>query len=228
MDYTLKKLDDIFNIAIIISSILLVMMISIQILRNISNEIDLLFLRVQYWICFLFMIDFIYRLLRSSNRKHYLIHNWLFFVISIPFAIIARKVELDINPLADFLLKIIPLIRGAYGLIIVINWITKNKISNLMISYLLILASMIWFSALIFYYFESKVNPEVSDFSKAFWWSLLCATTDDSDISPITNIGKLLSVFLNMTGMMIFPIFTVYFSNKLQHNVASSNKTSRL
>ncbi len=227
MNYLLKRLDNILDLVIIISSILLVIIISIQILRVITPSMDLLFLRIQYWICFLFMVDFLYRLYRSSNRKHYLIHNWLFFIISIPFAIIARKINLDINPLTDFLLKIIPLVRGAYGLIIVINWITQNKISNFMISYLLILAAMIWFSALIFYYFESKVNPEVSDFDKAFWWSLLCATTDDSDITPLTDIGKLLSVFLNMTGMMIFPIFTVYFSNKLQHNVQLSNKTSR-
>ena len=220
-----KRLDNTLNIIIIISSFLLVTMISIQILQIVPTEFDLIFLRVQYWICFLFMVDFFYRLYHSTHRTKFIIHNWLYFIIAIPLAVIARRITLDINPLTDFLLKIIPLVRGAYGMVIVINWITKNKVSNLMISYLIILMAMIWFSALIFYYFESRVNPEVKYFEQALWWSVLCATTDDSYITPVTDIGRLLYVSLSMTGMMIFPIFTVFFSNKLKQNV-SSNKAS--
>ena len=70
--------------------------------------------------------------------------------------------------------------------------------------------AMVYFSSLIFFVIEQKVNPEVKDYNDALWWAFMDVTTVGSNIIAITPTGRILSVLLAALGMMMFPIFTVY------------------
>ena len=79
---------------------------------------------------------------------------------------------------------------------------------------------MVYFSSLIFFVIEQKVNPEVKDYNDALWWAFMDVTTVGSNIIAITPTGRILSVLLAALGMMMFPIFTVYVTSLVQ----SANK----
>ena len=82
------------------------------------------------------------------------------------------------------------------------------------------LLAMVYFSSLIFFVIEQKVNPEVKDYNDALWWAFMDVTTVGSNIIAITPTGRILSVLLAALGMMMFPIFTVYVTSLVQ----SANK----
>ena len=82
------------------------------------------------------------------------------------------------------------------------------------------LLAMVYFSSLIFFVIEQKVNPDVKYYSDALWWAFMDVTTVGSNIIAITPTGRILSVLLAALGMMMFPIFTVYVTSLVQ----SANK----
>ena len=98
--------------------------------------------------------------------------------------------------------------------------LASNRASGLFVSYLTMLLAMVYFSSLIFFVIEQKVNPEVKDYNDALWWAFVDVTTVGSNIIAITPTGRILSVLLAALGMMMFPIFTVYVTSLVQ----SANK----
>lgn len=78
------------------------------------------------------------------------------------------------------------------------------------------LLATVYFSSLIFFVLEHKVNPLVANYGDALWWAFMDVTTVGSNISAITVTGRVLSVVLAALGMMMFPIFTVYVTSLVQ------------
>ena len=113
-------------------------------------------------------------------------------------------------------LRFVPLVRGGYALAIVVGWLSYNKASGLFVSYLTMLLATVYFSSLIFFVLEHKVNPLVANYGDALWWAFMDVTTVGSNISAITVTGRVLSVVLAALGMMMFPIFTVYVTSLVQ------------
>ena len=62
------------------------------------------------------------------------------------------------------------------------------------------------------------MNALVTNYTDALWWAFMDATTVGSNIVAITAVGRVLSVVLAALGMMMFPIFTVYITNKITAN----------
>ena len=108
------------------------------------------------------------------------------------------------------------MVRGGYALAIVVGWLTYNKASSLFVSYTTMLFATIYFSSLIFYVLEHKVNPLVNGYGDALWWACMDVTTVGSEISAMTITGRVLAVLLAALGMMMFPIFTVYITDTVQ------------
>lgn len=78
------------------------------------------------------------------------------------------------------------------------------------------LLATVYFSSLIFFVLEHKVNPLVPNYGEALWWAFMDVTTVGSNIYAVTITGKVLSVLLAALGMMMFPIFTVYVTSLVQ------------
>ena len=88
--------------------------------------------------------------------------------------------------------------------------------TSLLVSYILIILSLTYFASLVFFMVERSVNPSVSTFGDAVWWAFMNVTTVGSNIFAKTVTGEVLSVVLAAAGMMLFPIFTVYITDKFQ------------
>ncbi len=57
------------------------------------------------------------------------------------------------------------------------------------------------------------MNPDVNSYWTALWWTMMNLSTVGCDISPVTVAGKIVAVVLPISGMIIFPLFTVYLTD---------------
>lgn len=209
---------------ILLLSLFLIVDISIDTFNNIPFISQTSYLKTQFWICMFFIADFILEFFLSKDKIHYLQTHFLFLLVSIPYLNIIDYYGFTFSAEVTYFLRFIPLVRSGWALAIVVGWLTSNRASGLFVSYLTMLLAMVYFSSLIFFVIEQKVNPEVKDYSDALWWAFMDVTTVGSNIIAITPTGRILSVLLAALGMMMFPIFTVYVTSLVQ----SANKKKKI
>lgn len=67
-----------------------------------------------------------------------------------------------------------------------------------------------------FYYLEHHINPDLSSFLDALWWAVSTVTTVGyGDVTPVTSFGKILGIFLMLSGVSIYVAFTGVFAGTL-------------
>ena len=202
--YEKRGIYGVLHVMILLLSLFLIVDISIDTFNNIPFISQTSYLKTQFWICMFFIADFILEFFLSKDKIHYLQTHFLFLLVSIPYLNIINYYDFTFSAEVTYFLRFIPLVRSGWALAIVVGW----------------LLAMVYFSSLIFFVIEQKVNPEVKDYNDALWWAFMDVTTVGSNIIAITPTGRILSVLLAALGMMMFPIFTVYVTSLVQ----SANK----
>lgn len=215
MNPKIRIFQTILQLLVLLASFAIIVSLSLEIFYFSKYGFSRSFMVFQFWICIFFLFDFFVGLYMSSNRKKYFYTHFLFFLISIPYLSLISYLQISLSNELYYSIRFIPIIRGGYALVMVVNWFTKSKMANLFISYLLSLMTVVYFSSLIFYDVERPVNDLVQDYGTALWWAFMDATTVGSNIYAVTTIGKILSVLLAAFGMMMFPIFTVYITDRI-------------
>lgn len=203
------------HILVLLLCLVLIVMISIDIFRDAPGLTHQLYMQVQFWICMAFIADFFVEFFLSERKLHYLYTHIIFLLVSIPYLSLIEYSGIQFKAETEYFLRFIPLIRGGYALAIVVSWLSYNSISSLFVTYLTILLSTVYFSSLLFYSVEQSLNPLVTQYTDALWWAFMDVTTVGSNIYAVTGFGKILSVVLAAMGMMMFPIFTVYITNRV-------------
>lgn len=70
--------------------------------------------------------------------------------------------------------------------------------------------------ACLFYNLEKNINTDLKNFIDALWFTFATVTTVGyGDITPKTDVGKLLGIFMMLLGSAIFATFTALFANSL-------------
>lgn len=217
-DFALQKrgIYGILHVIILLLSLFLVISISVDTFKGIPFYTQSLYMKVQLWICILFLFDFILELFLSKDKLRYFGTHFLFLLVAIPYQNIIAYMGWTFSPEITYMLRFIPLVRGGYAMAIVVGWLTYNKASSLFISYLTMLLATVYFASLAFFVMEHKVNPLVVGYGDALWWAVMDVTTVGSNIIAVTATGRVLSVLLAALGMMMFPIFTVYVTSLIQ------------
>lgn len=227
MDTNIKPLDtkkrkwlySLMHIIVLLLSIFLVVTISIDTFHNVKFWKQPEFMRVQFWICIIFLVDFFVEFILAERKWRYLWTHIFFFIVSIPYLAIFHYFGWKFSPQVTYLIQYIPLVRGGYAMAIVVGWFTYNRATGLFFTYIFTLLATVFFASLVFFLFEHNVNNLVVDYYSALWWAFMDVTTVGSNIEAVTPIGRVLSVVLAALGMMMFPIFTVYITNIIQqHN----------
>lgn len=217
-DFVLRKkgIYGFLHILILLLSLFLIISISIDTFKGIPFYTQSVYMRVQFWICMLFMFDFILEFSLSKNKARYFTSHFIFLLVAIPYQNIIAFMGWTFSPEVTYMIRFIPLVRGGYALAIVVGWLTYNRASGLFVSYLTMLLATVYFASLAFFVMEHKVNPLVTGYTDALWWAFMDVTTVGSNIIAITPTGRVLSVVLAALGMMMFPIFTVYITSIIE------------
>lgn len=207
-------------------SIALIVAISIDIFNRVDFINDRRYMKFQFWVCMVFVADFFIELLLTprGQRGRYMRRRWIYLLLSIPYLSVIRHYGIDANPAILYCIRFVPLARGILALVIIYSYLTHhNQLKSILASYLTVLIIAVYMASLIFFEHEHAVNPPVSSFWEALWWGGMQVTTLGCDIYPVTVVGKILSVILSIMGMIMFPLFTVYFTNLIIRRRASTS-----
>lgn len=213
---------DTLNLLVLLGSVLVIAALSFETFHDFAGIYYHTYLKIQLWVCTVFMADFWFRFYLSANRLRFIVRNLIFFLVAIPYLNIAHHIQLQLSPEAYYIFKLMPLVRGGYGMAVMVGWFTRSSITSLLVSYIVTLLALIYFATLIFYSLEFGVNPQVKDYGTAVWWAFMNVTTVGANIFAVTPMGKVLTVVLAASGMMMFPIFTVYITNRFQQHIKTS------
>lgn len=211
-----KGIASALHILVLLLSLFLVVGISIDTFRGIPYYKQSIFMKLQLWVCIVFLADFMLEWMLANNKKRYFATHFIILLVSIPYLNIVDFMGWTFSPEVTYLIRFIPLIRGGYAIAILVGWLTYNRASSLLISYITMLLAIIYFASLAFYVTEHGVNSQVKDYGDSLWWACMDVTTIGSNVIAVTTIGRVLSVVLVALGMMTFPIFTVYLTNLVE------------
>lgn len=216
-DYKRKRIIlTIAHIIVLILSLSLIVFISYDTFSNIPFLKNQTYMTFQFWVCIVFLADFVLELCYSDDKKRYIRYHWFFLLISIPYLNIINMTGIEFAPETLYYIRFIPLIRGAYALAVVVGDFSTDRAISLIAQYAVILLSIIYFSSLIFYYVEKSVNSNVNTYWDSLYWAFMNVDTVGSDITAVTVIGKIMTIVLALSGMMMLPLFTVYITAKVK------------
>lgn len=203
----------ILHILVLAGSIALIAFISFDTFRNVSFIENPRYMEMQFWICLLFMLDIIVEFAITPHKWHYIVSHIFFLLIAIPYINILEYWGVKLGGETAYVLRFIPMLRAAYVLAIITGALSSNRISSMFIAYIALLITIVYFSSMMFFVEEHKVNPDVTSYGQALWWSIMCMTTAGCYIGEYTVTGQILSVILSGGGLILFPVFTVYITH---------------
>lgn len=215
------------HLDVVILSLLLIVLITLDTLRNVSFLADTTYLKVQFWCCLFFMADVLVEMLFSVKKRKYLINHLFFLLVSVPYLNILHYFDIPLDNHAEYLLKFVPMIRAAYVFTIVTGATTSSKwVKNMLATYLIVLIVGVYFCSLTFFVAENGVNPGVTDYWSSLLWSIMSLTTAGCSIHAMTVTGRVLGVVLSAVGLIFFPIFTVFLTNSYTSEQDAGGTTS--
>lgn len=207
-------------------SLLLVISISIDTFRGVHFYDDANYLDLQFWICLMLMVLFFIEVYNADNSWQYFGRHFLFFLLTIPYLPLFDWCGVELSNQTAYLFRFIPLIRGYIAFTILAYGLLRDLASGLLITYIVVLFSFIYYCSLIFYVLEWGVNPMLHSFWDSLWYSCMTATTAGCNISATTTVGRVISVLLALAGMMLLPVFTVYLTDLIRTGRVNSSEES--
>lgn len=203
---------------VLILSVLLIVYISYDTFTSRDFLANQNYMTFQLLVCMVFILSFFVELIFSDNKWRYVGHRFLFLLISVPYLNIVTHYNIPFSPEAMYFMRFIPMARGALALSIVFGYFSKNAITSLFMSYIIIMLMIVYFCSLIFFQFEQAVNPQVDTYWTSLWWAAMNMSTVGCYINPVTDTGRVLAVVLPISGMIIFPLFTVYLTDYVKRH----------
>ncbi|HEX2938727.1 MAG TPA: potassium channel family protein [Ruminiclostridium sp.] len=205
-----KYFFKVWDIAIIILSFYTVMEFFIELVTKIPEHALGVLEEIDFFICILFLADWIYYFIVSKDKARYFKHHLLDLISSIPFVQILKPLRIA---RAARIFRLVRLIRGMRGAEKFIGIFAKNKARSAMSIYIVITTIIYLYGTLGIYNFEEGINKNINSFGDAMWMAFTTLTTVGyGDCYPITPGGRILCALLVLTGMGLFSLFTAEFA----------------
>lgn len=201
------------NYTVLVLSLLLIVWISFDTFKKENFLENHQYMTFQFWVCVFFILDFFVELYYTDNKWRFFKRRIVFLLLSIPYLNLINELDIKMSADALYFVRFIPLARGALALSIVMGYVSTNAITSLFASYIVILMAVAYFCSLIFFQREFGINHDVKTYWTALWWTMMNLSTVGCYINPVTVAGKIIAVILPISGMIMFPLFTVYLTN---------------
>lgn len=133
------------QIAVLVSSILLIVLMSLCTFDNIPFLHNRRYLNFQLIICGVFLLDYIVAFCYARRKLRFFIRNLLFLIVSVPYINIINHYGITLSETVKYYIFLVPLIRAAFALAIVVGYVSSNRVSSLFASYISILLSVVYF-----------------------------------------------------------------------------------
>ena len=204
---------------IIFALILLVLsLMAYEYLATVQPKTSVIFYWIDLSCCVIFLGNFFFELRLALSKRWYWRTHWIDFVTSIPFPPANAAAEGIRSGRAVRLMKLLRLARFARALrairMVLFFWRGMDELTRvldvrLMKRSLILCITVVALGAVSIYGLEGQHKP-VSSFWDSLWWSFTTTVTGGfGDLhNPVTQSGRLLTVFLVIIGMILVGIFT--------------------
>ncbi|MEC9376134.1 MAG: ion transporter [Pseudomonadota bacterium] len=201
-----------------------------------SNKLLWTFWIIDFICCVIFLFNFFFELRLSKSKKWYWKRNWIDFITSIPLPpvqILAASSDMGVIRMGR-LLRAIRFIRGLRALrVLLFLWRGMDHLGTslnvkLLKRSLLYAVMSILIGACFFMSLERMESG--AGFLPSLWWSFTTLVTGGyADIhDPQTGLGKILTVFLVITGMVLVGVFTATLTSVMVKNDDASQTIQEL
>jgi voltage-gated potassium channel len=202
------KILSIFDLVIMVLSIYVLLALLIDSFFSLPIELSRLLGFIDYFICFVFIIDFVRNLIIAPSMLGYLKWGWIDLISSIPtfgFLRFARLFRI---------LRILRILRAFRSLKFIITHVFRTRTHATFASVSLIAFLMIIFGSVSILQVEHAANSNISTAEDALWFSFVTvATVGYGDKYPVTTEGRMIAAFLMVTGVGLFGTFTGYIAS---------------
>lgn len=219
---TKEKFLKIWDISIIVLSFYTVIEFFIELVTKIPGHVLSMLENADFFICLLFLADWIYYFIVNKDKKHYFKCHILDLISSIPFIQVLRPFRI-VRTIR--IIRLLRLIRGIRGAEKFVRFFTKNRARSAMSIYLIITTLIYLYGTLGIYNFEQGINKNINSFGDAMWMAFTTLTTVGyGDCYPITVGGRILCALLVITGLGLFSLFTAEFATYILNTVGKLKK----
>jgi voltage-gated potassium channel len=192
-----------FDLVIIALSIYILIALLIEIVFKLAPELSRLLIIIDNFICLVFLVDFVSRLIKSKDRLEFMRWGWIDLLSSIPnitFLRYGRVVRL---------IRLFRLLRAFRSTKSLIHYVFRNKPRGAFSSVALIALLMVIFCSIAILEVENSPNSNIHTAEDALWWAITTVTTVGyGDKFPVTTEGRVIAGILMFTGVGLFGTFT--------------------
>lgn len=214
----------------LLAGITLLVALSWEIIAGDHRHLSTVYLTIQFFVCVIFLYDFLLRLLQSEHRGRFFVHHLSYLLISVPYLTLISWTGVRMTHDWGILVGLVPMLRAFLAMFLIVEWMVRGKRGGrmrwLFAAYLFTVVVFTYVSALVFYDYEVLVNPKLEGFGNALWWAWMNVTTVGAEIFPVTAVGKVVCVLLPSLGMMFFPIFTTYILQEYMPQQSNSSPST--
>ncbi len=154
-----------------------------------------------------FLVDFLYRLLTSSDRRRYFLHNY-------------GWADLLATPPALRIFRLFRVIRVAQrlrqrGSDAILTELDRNRASTTFFVTLFLVILVVEFAGMAVYLIEhDAVGANIRSPGDAIWWGFVTITTVGyGDQYPVTDAGRIVGTLLLFAGIALFSVLTGFIAN---------------
>ncbi len=217
----LKLLD----VAVFILSIYVLVVTLVETFFVLPVETTRLLQYFDFPICIFFLIEFSIRLSSAKNKWKFMRWGWIDLLASIPmlhyfhYGRIFRVVRL------------LRAVRAMKKTPHVLAHFRNNKVNATVESAALIGVLITIFATIVILQVETAPDSNIRTAEDAIWWAIVTiSTVGYGDKFPVTNLGRMVGIFLIIVGVGLFGVFTAYIASLFvyddQHRNDPNNKNN--
>ena len=198
---------DLLQLVSLVLSIYVLLALAVETVVKLTPAMSQLLDQIDFAICLFFLFDFFLRLYKAKSKMAFLKWGWIDFISSIPFPIFgaARLVRV---------VRIIRILRAFRSVKVLIQFVYRNRSRGTLMTAAVISVLLTIFSAIAMLTFETAPDSNIKTPDDALWWAITTVTTVGyGDRYPVTDEGRIVAVFLMISGVGLFAIFTGYITS---------------
>jgi voltage-gated potassium channel len=198
-----------YEIFIIFISVLSVVNLFVTLIPGLNPQAVGVVQITNFFLTFIFLADFVFRLLSAGSKKHYFFFDWGWadLLASVPFLRILRLFRI---------FKAYRLLKK-YGARNIYTQLSKHRAESVLYIVIFCVILVIECGGILVLLAESPApDANIHTASDAMWWVYVTITTVGyGDRYPVTSAGRLVGVLVMTTGVGLFGTLAGFIAHKL-------------
>lgn len=197
-----------FQLFILVLSIYVIGAMVVDLVFELSPQVQRLLQYMDYVVCLFFFIDFCKRFASAKSKREYMKWGWIDLLACIPAGLFqgARLFRV---------VQVLRVLRAIKSMEMIWKLLFRNRAEGVFASAATATVLLVVFGALTMLMVETP-NPDspINTAEEALWWAIVTVTTVGyGDYYPITTLGRVVAVLLMVGGVGLFGSFAAYISS---------------